>query len=213
VAPNVWLLECYLLFRLFLSNGLTRLFVNTGCRERAHRYEFCPTQPMAERPIIKKKPFVHKLKPRNQGRFSLENAAPDLDAASIFPGYHARSVLNFSSHLQFDSYHVLTYDNSAYQPGSPDRVTTFSLRDPSLKWANILPKYLVWFNKIPIPKYNSAKDVDEKTDVLKSMLSTKVEDSLWIDGLGHIIKVRASAIPAILRCIDNKEDIHVSRDF
>jgi hypothetical protein len=30
-----------------------------------HRYEFCPTQPMAERPIIKKKPYVHKLKPRN----------------------------------------------------------------------------------------------------------------------------------------------------
>jgi hypothetical protein len=79
----------------------------------------------------------------NQGRFSWENAAPDLDAASIFPGYCARSVLNFPSHLQFDSYQLLTYGDSAYQPGSPDGVTTFSLRDPSLKWANILPKYLV----------------------------------------------------------------------
>jgi hypothetical protein len=177
------------------------------------KYEYVPTQPMAERPILKKKSYVTRM--IEQGRISNNGIRGpcDLDAGSVFPCFRARKNLELSGSLQFDPYQVLSFLDNAFQPGSADRITMFGLRDPALRWVQRPPKYLTWFTLNPIPDYVRAIDADCKTQVLTRLLSSVFEHSIWVDGLGQQIKVRKAAVPKILDYIEAIPERHVLSDF
>ena len=176
-------------------------------------FEFIPTQPMAMRPVIKKTASIRSY--QKQSLVSIEaNNPSDLNANQVFPGYKVRHDLQFSKGRQFDNFQLISYLDSVFQPASLDKVTVFGLRPPELRFVTRLTKYWTFFVRTTIPGYSKAsKSYGDQIDLLATSLEQQYSNCIWIDGLGHQVKIRRVAVPAMLSFIKAVPAQYTNQDF
>jgi hypothetical protein len=160
-------------------------------------FEYIPTQPMGLRPVLKKAPFINRLKTAGDASADARHVQ-DLDASKVFPGYRSRNDLSLLGERQYDRFQVISYLDSVFQPGAVDRVTIFGLRPPELRWVKRITLYYTLFTREPLFGYHG-KDCDYQTEHLKTILHRKYNLCPWIDGMGFRVQVRAAGVAKLLQ--------------
>jgi predicted GIY-YIG superfamily endonuclease len=174
------------------------------------KFVYVPTGPMAERPMLKKSPYVNKLIEQQKVRPDARGPR-DLDTLSIFANLKARQDLHFPLSRQYDDYQVITFKDAVFQSGAIDRVTAFGLRPLELRFMKSVPKYWIYFTREPMSL--QSKDMDIQLQELKQLLTLSIWHCPWIDAFGYSLKVRKDAVPKVLQFIKNIPSTYTTTDF
>jgi predicted GIY-YIG superfamily endonuclease len=175
------------------------------------KFEYIPTQNMANRPILKKTPLIQKLKATGQVPVYARRQT-DLNAGTTFPCYRARKSQKFPSCRNFDSYQQVLFLDSIFQPGSLDKVAIFGLRPPELRWVDKLSLYFTVFTRKPLKSYH-AKDVDAQATYLMTLLHHDQRKCPWIDGTGNQIYIKVTGIQKALCYLREMDHEYVMKYF
>jgi hypothetical protein len=123
----------------------------------------------------------------------------DLNANQVFPEYKACHDVVFPTGRQFDNFQCISYLDSVFQSSSLDRVTVFGLRPPEFRFVTRLTKNWTFFVRVPIPGYSKAsKSYQDQVNLLSTLLNLQYSNCMWIDGLGYQVKIRQTAVSAML---------------
>ena len=175
------------------------------------KFEYIPTQNMASRPMLKKKPLIQKLKETGQVPVHARRQT-DLNAGTTFPSYRARKSKQFSPCRNFDNYQKVLFLDSIFQPGSLDKVTIFGLRPPELRWADKLSLYFALFSRKPLKGYHT-KDMDAQATYLITLLHHDQRKCPWIDATGNQIYIRVAGIQKALHYLREMDHEYVVKYF
>ena len=191
----------------------TMQLLGCGSVITSFQFEFIPTQQMALRPVMRKSPAIRNC--RKQGLVPDEARGPaDLNANQMFPGFKVRQDCAFPDGRQFDDFQVISCLDGVFQPGSTDRVTAFGLRPPELRFVTRLTKHWTFFVRTPAPGHAAtSKSHTDQLNLLAILLDPEHSNCLWIDGLGCQVRIRQSAVSAVLGFIRNAPAQRANRDF
>jgi hypothetical protein len=174
------------------------------------KFVYIPTGPMAERPMLKRSPFINSL--IEQQRVHTNARSPqDLDTSAVFANFKARQELGFPLSRQFDDYQVITFKDAAFQCGSIDRITAFGLRPPELRFMKSVPKYWTYFVRESMSLQKN--DLDLQVQDFKKLLTFSIWTCPWIDALGYRITIRRNAATKVLQFIKDIPFVHTITDF
>jgi hypothetical protein len=163
----------------------TMQLLGCGSVITSFQFEFIPTQQMALRPVTRKSPAIRNC--RKQGLVPDEARGPaDLNTSQMFPGFKVRQDCAFPDGRQFDNFQVISY---------LDGVWTFFARTPASGCAA------------------TSKSHTDQLNLLAILLDPEHSNCLWIDGLGCQVRIRQSAVSAVLGFIRNVPAQHANRDF
>jgi predicted GIY-YIG superfamily endonuclease len=135
------------------------------------------------------------------------NSIDDIDAQTVLPSHLVRNppyrVHPMKQWRQFLESAVMLAKDQLLSPYSIDVTTVFGLRPPELLFVNQQENYFKWFERfdIPLTKEQQKNRLDSLIEYCHGNVRNDYDCCAWIDATTKIVKVRAAALPSILKCI------------
>ena len=145
------------------------------------------TAPFEERPARERVKPIDSLKqvPHLQHRA--------LQPIDVIPSHQARISKNLPLWRQFTPSQIELIRDDLESPLTTNDVTSFSARPPELLFASRQCKYRRWFSET-----FCRRSYDDNIQWTEQHTNTRLDKSLWINGFGRFVQVRARAIPEVL---------------
>lgn len=157
-----------------LMLGIPQVYTNVT-------FEHLPTIPLEQRPGI----LIKRLPPS-----TTSNPYPHYDPISEgndIPNITLRQQRSFPLDRCFSPLEEIIIKDLLSSPDTVDKITLFSIRPPELRFVRSLQNYYKWFITV-------SRNQNET-----SLLNRDFFQCPWINGVGHLLQVRAVAIPYILQ--------------
>ena len=130
----------------------------------------------------------------------------------ISEAHRVRQQMQLPSYRQFMSTQRMLIEDVETSNVTPDKITVFGVRPPELRFVDSPIQYFKWFRRERPTNGVSGVSVHER------LLKTDATMSPWIDGLGHIVKLRPPAVTSFMNYAAGKigvdgERHDVARNF
>ena len=146
-------------------------------------YVHVSTRPMEERRGFERVAKIIGINnKRNEAGKSTIRRIKDSFDNDLFP---LKIRKNLCKWRQFTKYQVIVIKDHTFSHVTTDKITTFSLRPPELLFVDSVELYFSCFDITTI----------EETNVV---ITNKLNESMWLDGLGRLVKVRCGGISAVM---------------
>ena len=162
-------------------------------------FESIPTMPLELRAGVEKFKFKSQTEDENGNRGNQYDIfrGYDGDGNVVEDGAHVgveidlvRTLLTLNQDRQIRDTELLILKGTKKATLSVDKITKFSIRPPELRYiVDMVGNYYRWFK---VGKGSL------KYDEMHSLLDNDLRRSSWIDGLGHIVKLRYNALPEVV---------------
>jgi hypothetical protein len=165
-----------------------------------------PSVPLEERPAFDRPVPIGRLIAEGIVQVPVPNIS-DIDAQTVIPSHAARHPpyhFDFPIWRQFTEEAVMLAKDELVSPYSINATAVFGLRPPELLFVNRQKEYFRWFERfdVVLSKEEQTNRMDSLMNYCDEHLHIDYSLCCWIDGTTKIVKLRAAALPEILRWIE-----------